>query len=206
MVRLGALATALALLFGGGAAAGPGVYAGAEQMADASWIVGKGLHPDFYFAIGIRMLDEAGLVTVGAVGKGECNVQKEESFTTIMCSGMGRAKEIPAEDFQLDPLLESGSLRVQVSGFRHTVSWTGRGRAPAASGGVQSSGDYADAWAGVFRDAKAKGRVFGKKVSSGPRDLMGFLAHGAGAGVYNDYRETTFLDGGRVRYEVTFRR
>jgi hypothetical protein len=54
--------------------------------------------------------------------------------------------------------------------------------------------------------ARAEGRLFGKKMSSGGRDLLAFLATDAGAFAFTDYREATFLDGGRVRYEVTLRR
>ncbi len=206
MVRLGALATALALMLGGGAAADPGAYAGAEQWADGSWIVGKGPRPAFCFAIGIRTLAEDGLNTIGAVGKGSCEIEKGKNWTMISCMGRGRAKEIPMEDFQMDPLLESASLQVRLSGYRHKIGWVGRGRAPMASGGVQASEGYATAAADVFRLARAAGRVFGRKLSSGGRDLFAFLMAGAGAGVFTDYREITFLDGGRVRYEVAFRR
>jgi hypothetical protein len=205
MVRLGALATALALVLGGAAAADPGVYAGADQWADGSWIVGKGPRPDFYFAIGYRTLAEDGVVTVGAVGKGRCTVQKGKNWTMISCVASGRGKEIPMEDFRMDPLLESASLRVTLQGYRHTVSWSGRGRAPMASADVQASDGYASAGGGIFRLAKAAGRVFGHKLSSGGRDLFAFLMEGAGAGAYTYYGDVTFLQGGRVRYEVSFR-
>lgn len=123
MRRLAVLVSLVSLLIAGAPAASsaPGVFAGGEQFADAIWI-GYGDDPDFYFGFGFRYVDPtAGVVTIGGIGKGSCEKDRGRNYTVLICSASGRAKEIPFEDFDMDPALASARLDVKMAGRSHTV-------------------------------------------------------------------------------------
>ena len=191
------LATALlALLLGATAlpaTAAPGVAAGSEQYADTSWIIMQSpTTADFYFAFAWRSAGEGGLQTIGAVGKGKCEVQRTKHMHSIMCHGSGVGKRLGLDQFSFDPALRSASMTVNTKGHKHTVRWKGRGDAPSVSSGVVGGDDYAGAGAGVSRDARAKARLFGRNMSTPDRTFtFSFLGQGAGAFVFTDYEERT---------------
>jgi hypothetical protein len=96
----------------------------------------------------------------------------------LMCHASGRVIEIPTEDFEMDPLLNSASVRVKMLGHQHKANWTGRGEITPASGTQVQGGSYpaVGAGAGVFRNAKARARLFGKKI--GGNRWMSFAVMG----------------------------
>lgn len=183
------------------AASSPGAGGGAEQWADAAWIVGKGDRPHFYFAIGARFADPyAGVMTLGGVGKGRCR----RSRHGIWCSGQGVAAEIPFEDFSMDPAMDSATMKVKLRGVVHRASWTGRGDVPVFQQGAYISPRDVAAGAALARSARASGRLFGQQVNRRTaRVAFGFMATVAGAGVFLDSRDVRIRPDGTVLYRVT---
>src|SRR3712207_547694 len=122
------LLIAICLMLGSlpSAAAGPGAGAAAYQEALAFWIDLKGGKGSFYGAFGERFAHGSGVSTAGTILKGTCARRRTGHLVIVMCQGEGRIKEIPLQDFQMDPLLETASLRVKTDGFKHEVSWQGR--------------------------------------------------------------------------------
>lgn len=149
------------------ASADPGAATFHDQFAFADWIELHGNSGTLTGAVGARFIDEdSGLVTVGAVFKGKCHVDKGRNFTFISCSGSGKGRDIPLQDFQMHPLMDTASLDVRVKGFDNHVDWTGRGPGPVASGGAAVGGDWVAAGTDIYRDAKSSGKVLGDKVKS----------------------------------------
>ena len=166
--------------------AGPGAGAGAGQDAFATWIDLHGDTGDFHGAFVERFVDpEGGLITGAAVFKGKCRVDRTRHMTIISCSGRGQGKEIPFEDFQMDPALGSASLRLRAAGYSNSVKWTGRGPAPVAYLGAVTNGTYAEAGVGMSRDAAASGKVYGKRMRS--RGWLDWSQLGQGAGAAGWY-------------------
>lgn len=149
------------------ASADPGAATFHDQIAFADWVELHGNGGTITGAVGARFVDEnSGLVTLGAVFKGKCQVHNGRNFTLISCSASGKGRVIPVQDFQMHPLMDTASLDVRVQGFSNHVDWTGRGPGPVASGGAAVGGDWVAAGSDIYRDAKSSGRVLGDKVKS----------------------------------------
>ncbi|MGH2730704.1 MAG: hypothetical protein ACRDJI_08865, partial [Actinomycetota bacterium] len=178
---------------------------GAYQSAVADWLVFEDRDTaTLYFALGFHSTGDDGLGTYGAVGKGECQVTRGRNFTAIMCVGSGKMKQIPLEDFDFDPMLSSARLAVGSGGFDHVIEWTSRGD-PAPGGSVGWAGTFVHADAGVSRDARASGTVFGKRLA-GSRYAMAFLDEGAGGAAYAvSGRSVEITDDGRVAVRASYR-
>ena len=161
-------------------AAGPGAGAYHEQIAYASWIDMHGKTGDFTGAFAMRYLEDE-LVTLGLVFKGKCRTQGDDHFVLIYCSGRGVGREIPLEDFEMHPLMDSATLKLKGRGFSNRVTWTGRGDGPVGSGGVVGGDKWVAAGADMSRDAKTKGKVFGKSYRSKGWLDFGFMIASTGA-------------------------
>ncbi len=178
-------------------AAGPGAGAGAEQFGFIDWIEMNGSEGTLIGVIADRYVDPDGaLVTVAAVLRGTCQKERTKDWVLIACEGSGRGKVIPHEDFSVDPTLASASLELRAGGLRHRARWTGRGAAPISGAGVGAGGNWVQAGAGMYRDAKGTGRVYGRRLQTNSWLDWAFLEQGAGAGVYlSDGLEVTRRQG-----------
>ena len=177
----------LALLFAAPvmpATAAPGVGAGASQFGFIDWVDMNGSKGTLVGVAADRFVDpDSGvLVTVAGVFRGNCEKTVSGDWTMISCSGRGMAKQIPHEDFTVDPALASANVKLSVKGETHTATWTGRGPAPYTVAGAGTDGEFLDAGAGMARDCKGSGRVYGKKRVTNSWIDWAFLEQGAGAG------------------------
>ena len=202
MKRLGTVVMAVALLWPVTTQAAPGAFAGAEQLAEADWLDIKAKR--FYFAMGSRSAGPDGLVTMGIVGRGTCEVHKDKNFTIVSCVGRGFGKELDADQFQIDPALGSASMSFDAGGFTHSVGWTGED-APVAGTQTAGSSFGVQAGAGAARWAPASGELFGAKVKAGGRMAFGILSQSGYAVVYNEGRSVELLDDGSYRMRVEYR-
>jgi hypothetical protein len=179
----------------------PGVMAGAGQIAEADWMDLKAR--TFYFATGWRMVDpDLGLVTLGFVGRGTCQVMHDGNFTIVSCAGTGRGHEIATEDFQFDPAMAGASLVLKQGGTTHTVDWTGEGT-PSYGVSAGGAGTGVSAGGGTARWAPASGHLFGHHLDFS-RDDFGVLVQDAGFGAFADGRTATY-ENGVLTLEVTYR-
>jgi hypothetical protein len=201
MRRLGAVVMAAVLLWPVAAVAEPGAFAGVDQMAEADWLDLEAKR--FYFALGTRSLTPDGLLTVGYVGRGRCEVQKTKSFTMVSCFGRGEGRELSMEEFQIDPALSSAEMTFESDGYKHHVTWTGE-EVPVAGTQGSASSFGLQAGAGVARFAPASGTLYGQKVKAS-RDSFGVLSESGFAVAYNDGRRVTMLDDGSVRVSVSYK-
>jgi hypothetical protein len=143
-----------------------GAYAEGRVEAIADWVQPRdgGL---FLVALAGRSADNFGGVgTWAGVARGKCRMFGGRRSRMLTCHASGRVVEIATEDFEMDPLLNSASVRVKVLGHHHTANWTGRGEITPAAGAEVHGGSYpaVGAGAGIFRDAKARARLFGKRI------------------------------------------
>jgi hypothetical protein len=143
-----------------------GGYAEGRLEAMADWIQPR--DGGLYMAVfaGRSADNFAGVGTWAGVAKGRCRMFGGRRSRVLMCQATGRAVEIPTEDFEMDPLLNSASVRVKMLGHRHNATWMGRGDITPAGGTTVQGGRYpvVGGGAGIFRDAKARARLFGKRV------------------------------------------
>lgn len=176
----------LALLFAAPvmpATAAPGVGAGASQFGFIDWIDMNGSEGTMVGVAADRFVDpDSGvLVTVAGVFRGSCEKSVSGGWTIISCSGQGMAKQIPHEDFAVDPTLASANVKLRLKGETHTATWTGRGSAPYTVAGAGTNGEFLVAGAGMARDCKGIGRVYGKKHVTNSWIDWAFLEQGGGA-------------------------
>lgn len=188
----------VALVIGAGAlpaTAMPGASGGLDQFAEADWVVMNGRDSaTMYFALGWRMVGDLGAVTLGAVGKGKCRVERTKHMTSISCHASGRGKELDLDEFEFDPALRSAAIDFTFKGQRQSVKWRGRGQLPYFGGQVAGGDGFAAAGGGMAREARAMGRIFGQKMVTRGWMSMAYLGQGAGLGVYTDYGRTLTVD------------
>ena len=157
----------------------------AGQEAFAVWVRPEGKKLVAYFAVAERYVDptSGGLVTAAGVAKGTCHVSGGRGFRMVVCGASGRMKEIPFEDFVVDPVLRSATMTVTMAGRTHTTEWTAVDRAPSAGAGVEAGPGGVGAGAGMGRHVRARGKVFGASLDA-RRDLeFAVLSQSAGAGI-----------------------
>ena len=163
--------------------ADPGAAAYSEQIAWASWIDMHGKTGDYTGAIAWRTIQKEGLVTLAGVFKGKCRAESSKHFMMITCHGRGHGKEIPFQDFEMHPLMDSATLKLRAGGFANRVNWTGRGPGPVNSGGVAGGDKWVAAGTDTYRDAKTNGRVLGKSYKSSGWLDWGFMVGATGAAI-----------------------
>lgn len=179
MRRVGIVAVVAALALPLTAQPAPAV---AQQEAFALWVKPEGKKLRAYFALAERYVDPAGggIVTAAGVAKGTCQVHGGRRFQLVACSARGRMKEIPFEDFVLDPTLARGTMKVEVAGATHEVEWIAADAAPSTGGGAEVGPYGAGAGAGMGRDTTARGNVFGKSLETRGEYDFSLLAQSAG--------------------------
>jgi hypothetical protein len=188
-----------------------GAGAGGGQEAFAAWMFMTSRDSGvFYFASAWRSVSPDGMDAEGAVGRGRCHAFRGKSFTMILCTASGRPQPVSLDEFQIDPLLRSGSLSFKAHGFKQRVQWTGMGDGPGAGETVSADDGYAGAGAGDARFARAKGTIFGKRIAGGAFPFA-YLDMSAGAGAVVspgvDLHRTVDPDGTfHLRYRVTIPR
>ncbi|MDQ3955397.1 MAG: hypothetical protein M3285_07600 [Actinomycetota bacterium] len=179
----------LALLFSAPvmpATAAPAVAAGAGQFGFIDWIEMNGSKGTIVGIVADRFVDpDSGvLVTVAGVFRGACKKSSSGGWTMISCSARGRGKQIAHEDFSVDPTLASARVKLTIGGQTHTGTWTGRGPAPYTFAGAGTDSQWFGAGAGMARDCKGNGRVFGKKRVTRSWMDWAYLEQGAGVAAY----------------------
>ncbi|HVL65556.1 MAG TPA: hypothetical protein VM573_10355 [Actinomycetota bacterium] len=159
----------------------PSAAGAASQVATATWLRGGKKKPVGYVADAMRFVDPVeGAVTLGGVGKIPCNVSGGKRFRFIICMGWVELKEIPFEDFVVDPVLSTASMKVTLRGKDHQVEWTAADLAPTSEMGAQAGPHGVGGAAGMSREAEASGSVFGADLNHTAHDFAA-LAQGAGA-------------------------
>lgn len=193
------------------AAAGPGAAVGGAQEAIAMWASLRGATGTFYGAVAERTVHpQGGIRATALIVKGTCRRERTGHLVIVYCSGRGTSKEVPLEDFGMDPLLSQAALTVRTGGYVNQISWTGRGRAPQVFGGVGGDDSYLEAGAGMGRAARATGRIYGTRIT---RSWHGFadLMQGAGAAGWtgspnHSYRLSHSADGVSLEYRFVLGR
>ncbi|MDQ3986150.1 MAG: hypothetical protein M3280_06585 [Actinomycetota bacterium] len=144
----------------------PDAGAVVDQLAFASWVQMHGKTGDFYGVIGWRWFEGTGPEGLVAAFKGKCHKSTHGDMTVISCTGHGRGKRATLENFQMDPALSSARVVVKTNGQKHVADWKGKGLTPTIyeAAGVNPGG--AGAGVQAYRNARAKGRVFGRKLNS----------------------------------------
>ena len=202
MRRLGVAVMAIALLWPITSHADPGAFAAVEQLAEADWLDLKAKR--FYFAMGTRSAGPDGVMTIGYVGRGNCDVHRSKNFTVVSCVGRGVGKELTMDQFHIDPALGSATMSFDGGGYTHSVEWTGED-VPVAGTQTSSSSYGVQAGGGAARWAPASGELYGQKMKAGGRHSFGVLSEGGYAVVYNEGRSVRVLDDGSIRMRVEYR-
>jgi len=187
----------------------PGAYADGAQVALADWVVmDSRTHGTFYFAIGVRGASPGGVYSYGAFGSGDCTVRRSKHWTTVLCEGSGRARDVGLDQFDFDPAMRSAALSVKERGVTNTAVWRGRGRAPSTGASLYSGGSMVGADAMTGRMASAKARVFGQRMPKHSPMNFAVLVQGVTAIAYDDgdaKRAFEFHADGRYTYSVEVR-
>lgn len=150
--------------------------------AFAIWVQPEGQKLVAYFALAERFVDPAGggVVTVGGVAKGTCRTSGGRRFEMVVCSARGPIKEIPFQDFTVDPTLGTATLVVTSRGTTHEVTWTATDPAPTAGAGAEAGPFGAGAGVGMGRSVRAAGTLFGRSVEGGGEFDFADLSQSAG--------------------------
>jgi hypothetical protein len=182
---VGAICLCFALVLPATADPGISTYSNVTQIAWADWLDMNGATGTFYGAFAFRYADAHGVFihTLGIAIKGECRREKgvmvdrkERRIPVwfIVCWGRGVGGDLAHQDFRMDPLLSSASLRMDKGQYVHQVSWTGRGDGPDEDHSVMVRGTRVSAEVDMDRGAKPEGKLFGQRMKSGWNEL-GFL-------------------------------
>lgn len=160
-------------------------YGEASQTAWADWIRIRGDTGTFYFAIATRGANTfAGPFSVAYVGKGTCEVTRGKRFTMVACGGSARGHDLALDEFQMDPLMRSATLRFGKGRRAQEVVWTAGDGAPQQGAGLGFGAGYVDLGGGAYRWAPAKGRLFGQRLKPGGPWHFGVLEQGGWGGGY----------------------
>jgi hypothetical protein len=163
-----------------------------DREADADWIV-RGVGPTGYMGYFVWVIDFSELrespdKAIVLVFKGPCEVETTKGGWSAICRGNGFGKEIAASRFRMNVLLRSASISVRHAGRRHRMSWTASQPAPGLysyserCAGLNEDGDQeegAGEGGGIVSDAKASGRIFGRRLKSSTRFDLASLWSGA---------------------------
>ena len=187
--------------------AAPGVGAGVSQFGFIDWTEMNGSKGVIVGLVADRFVDpDSGvLVTVAGVFKGTCQKEKSGGWTIISCSAKGRGKQIPHEDFSVDPTLASANLKLTIDGQTHTGTWKGRGPAPYTFAGLGTDSQWLGAGAGMARSCKGTGRVFGTKQVTNSWLDWAYLDQGAGVAAYTGGDLDVDFRNGQIFVEKTVR-
>lgn len=103
--------------------AAPDVAAGGSFAAVGLWWEPRGNTGRLTLVAGVRSVGAAGVQTTALVGTGECKAVADQPRG---CRLRVRTRSIALEDFVVEPLLRSATLRYREGGSLTRVTWTGR--------------------------------------------------------------------------------
>jgi hypothetical protein len=174
------------------------------ETADASWFVREHGKPYMYVGGGYRSTNPSGGArTFGFADRIKCWEKRTKSFAVTICFGSIRAKKIPSEDLQFDPLLNETS----VSFGKNRISWKGRGDYYPDAFPIADPEFGAIVYASVDRDARAKGKLLGLDLRTRGWKDWGYLSEGFFGGVITTEKgKVTYDEDGTVTFRMRFRR
>lgn len=167
VVGAGLLCAALVGASDGVAQASP-VDAFVSEQAFAQWVVVKQTHVDIYWVMAARQSTNgsAEIRVWAAAAHGSCSIQK---WRNKNCPPLGaRIEDIADDALEFDPALGSARLTFRSEGRLNDVRWTARGDYepdPFVVAVPPSQGVTADIT--LAREAKANGRLFGRRLPGG---------------------------------------
>jgi hypothetical protein len=174
-----------------------GTGSNAQQAAGAFWKVGRGRHYLRYFLTVYRVTQTGagydskyGPATSNRAGvwvyaaKLPCRIDRQKQEK---CKGFPiKARPVPLEDFEFDPLMGSASLTTELNGRPLHVTWTGKGEIMPFPPVVQPhwAVGFFNAYLGLFpslgvlREGDARGTMFGDRVgAAGQAGLASAAGH-----------------------------
>jgi hypothetical protein len=118
--------------------------------------------------------------------RGSCRVKTAKRYTEIACTGApgDSVSSRPVDsDFQVDPLLQSATLRIRHGSRTEVVEWTGKQPAAFCGYAYSSDGpDEGDDFSGQGQcfstTARATGHLFGHHVATSGRLDQGWFGYG----------------------------
>jgi hypothetical protein len=186
MRRITALSTlvAVATMFAPHASArmapGPGAGADLSNLAFASDNVRIGKHLYLYFGGGYDGINSAGKsYSRGFAGRGRCFTFKRKQIKLTICMATAKSRKIADEDFVFDPALQSASLSLSGPKGKTELDWTGKGRPEPGASPAADPSYGAFAWADLYRNARARGKILGRKIPLKGFSAWSFLDEGA---------------------------
>jgi len=112
----------------------------------------------------------------GVLLKGNCERERGDGWVSIGCRGRGGVGgRLRGNEFQMDPAMQSASLRLSKGRSEHEVRWVADGRpSPYQSSEWCYSGPSEEPegeghGGGVYQAALAKGTAFGRKLETSGR-------------------------------------
>ncbi|MEA2487059.1 MAG: hypothetical protein QOF16_713 [Actinomycetota bacterium] len=161
-----------------------------------------------YFAGASRALGAPHNSTQAWAGRTKCVVAKSKNVKVTVCVGFGRSHRIADGAFQFDPTLQSAHVKFTDKGVHNTIDFIGH--VPPQPDAFPDAGTYgAAAFADLYADASAGGRVLNHRFSKGDQSGFSYLDEGA-MGVVSIHRSKHSnirysLSGNRVHYRAVFR-
>ena len=189
-----------------------------DRQAEAGWIV-KGEGPTGYMGYFVWIVDfsetgESPDKAVAMMFRGPCEVETSRNGWSYGCHGRGFGKEVAASKFRMDPLLDSASISVRHRRRNHRVGWTatqpdpGLYQSSEACGGMNEDGEEEEGTGeggGIFKAAKATGRIFGHRLNTSTRFDNADLSSGATVTECSSPWRLRNVDVGQIRAEGSAR-
>lgn len=126
----------------------------------------------------------------GFATRGRCYEFKKKHFKITVCMASSRAKNVPEGAFGVDPALRDAHLSIKGADGATKLRWTGRG-VPSPDAWPAADPEFgAFAYAHVYRAARPRGTILGRRLDFRGFDAWSFLDEGADALVINHARAT----------------
>ena len=179
-----------------------------ERTAEADWMVPtrERNHFRWYYA---WVEDKTGAGDVPgsfvSVGSGECDRKKTKRYISIICWGKRFAGARGTSGFTMAPDASSAELHFKHKGDTQHVSWRD-GKPPglyqAEEGCSDTQGNEGRGLgAGIWRDARATGKIFGARLTKKTNGFWSGLSTGAMASQCS-YVARSLTEDGRAHLEV----
>jgi hypothetical protein len=179
-----------------------------ERTAEADWLVPtqERNHFRWYYAW-VEEKTGAGDVpgSFVSVGSGDCVRKKTKQYTSTTCLGKRFAGERGTSGFTMAPDASSAELSFKHKGITNHVTWSG-GKQPGPYGAQEwcsdTQGDEGRGFgAGLWRDARATGTIFGSKLTKKTNTFWSGLSTGAMASQCS-WVDRSFTKDGRALLKV----